>query len=347
MTFRELRELLEALPDAVVLLRYGDVCYLNREAERLLGETLLCSTPNAVFGPLLLAPGRTVSGDLVISGKHCAVRAAGPARRRILYLTALEKTPQPGMTQLAVETISRLSGLCRLGAEQLTAAGGRENRQLRRSVGLLRRAGYAMTRVSDGLGTLWNAETGPAPLLKTAFDLVELMGQVVGTVRYLLGDEPVRVTWDSAVDRVYYYGDAVQLQRMALNLLTSAIHASTGGVALLIARADSGTVVQVRELGPGRVPVRPRDSAWDDAGLGLSVARAIAAAHGGRLAFASHADGGTTASVYLPDTSIPADALWESAGSDGSGEPMELYLSELSPLLEGDAYLRAEEREDT
>jgi len=78
-------------------------------------------------------------------------------------------------------------------------------------------------------------------------------------------------------------------------------------------------VIEVRDHGPGFPPsflphaferfARPdqgRAREAGGAGLGLSIARAIAQAHGGRATARNHADGGAVVRLELPSTPQPA-----------------------------------------
>jgi len=107
-------------------------------------------------------------------------------------------------------------------------------------------------------------------------------------------------------------GDEALLERLLGNLAENAIrHNQPGGVAVLsVASADGGAVVRVENDGPAvggdlerlTEPFQrgERHSGVRGAGLGLSIARAVAEAHGGRLRLAARPEGGMRAEVSLP-----------------------------------------------
>jgi signal transduction histidine kinase len=109
-------------------------------------------------------------------------------------------------------------------------------------------------------------------------------------------------------------GDAALLERLAANLAENAVrHNVAGGVAELEAgvAADGSALLRVENSGPvipdealARLaqPFERLDRAapTPGSGLGLSIVRAVAEAHGGGLALTSRPGGGLVAEVRLP-----------------------------------------------
>ena len=119
----------------------------------------------------------------------------------------------------------------------------------------------------------------------------------------------VRVTES---DQVVIEGDSLALKRLFANLVDNAV--KFGGLARIRLHVEDGSaLVEVEDDGPGlpeaemdRVfepfhraePSRSRDTGG--IGLGLSVARSIARAHGGEVTLSNRPGGGLRALVQLP-----------------------------------------------
>ncbi|MGX7924967.1 sensor histidine kinase [Tsuneonella sp. HG094] len=108
---------------------------------------------------------------------------------------------------------------------------------------------------------------------------------------------PVHVTW---------------AKRALRNLVSNAVRYG-GGATVAVERAGSEVVLRVTDTGPGIAPERlatitepfvrgevSRNRETGGAGLGLTLARAIAEAHGGRLVLANRPEGGLLAELRLP-----------------------------------------------
>ncbi len=110
-------------------------------------------------------------------------------------------------------------------------------------------------------------------------------------------------------------GDAADLRRAALNLVDNAVKYTPAGgrVELALAVADGWGSIVVRDTGPGIDPAdaerifQPfvrldgaRGGATGGSGLGLSIARSIVLAHGGRLTLESAPGAGSRFLIHLP-----------------------------------------------
>jgi signal transduction histidine kinase len=128
-------------------------------------------------------------------------------------------------------------------------------------------------------------------------------------------------------------GDRGLLEQLVFNLIENALtHNYSHGVARVwVGPRGDRAALRVTNSGP-RVPEasvqlltepfhrveRRRDRRG--AGVGLSVVRAVAAAHGGRLELAARADGGLVADVELPAVRAPRGSRRWSTGSPGPAQ---------------------------
>lgn len=150
-------------------------------------------------------------------------------------------------------------------------------------------------RLIEGLLVLASSEQGLAHTVEV--DLAEI-------ARHLAADTGVRVSAAPALVR----GDPVLLERMVGNLVDNALrHNTPGGWAALDVASDGTVTVENTgppvppEAVPGLFePFRRLDRATGGAGLGLSIVRAIATAHGGTVGAAARPGGGLVVRVRLP-----------------------------------------------
>jgi signal transduction histidine kinase len=148
------------------------------------------------------------------------------------------------------------------------------------------------------------------PLQLQPCDLVELIADVVGDLAER-EREQVRVT---APDRLEGVWDPDQLRRAVWNLVTNALKYGDPGAPahLLVEVSGRDVLISVQNSGPsipadeqtrifepfGRATgVEGRARGW---GLGLTLVRGCAEAHGGTVAVASTEESGTTFTIRLP-----------------------------------------------
>jgi two-component system, OmpR family, sensor histidine kinase KdpD len=144
----------------------------------------------------------------------------------------------------------------------------------------------------------------------------ELVGQALSA---LGGEQRVRV--DSPGEPVLVEVDAVQVERVLVNLLENALRYSPAqaDVVVRVAAADEEVVVRVVDEGPG-IPEAELDRIFEpfqrlaaaDAGrgtgLGLAIARGFAEANGGRVWAERTAGEGGSFAVAFPRAAVPVGA---------------------------------------
>ncbi len=152
-------------------------------------------------------------------------------------------------------------------------------------------------------------------LERAPFDLREIVRRAVDALRPSAERAQVRVEFAPPGGPLLVAGDGVLLDRLVANLLENALsHGASGGVVEVEVSGDGACAsVVVADRGPGfPAELAPRlferfargdgsrTRATGGAGLGLSIARAIARAHGGDVVAGSREGGGARVEIRLP-----------------------------------------------
>ena len=145
-------------------------------------------------------------------------------------------------------------------------------------------------------------------------DLNRLVADVIQFARGVLVSGEVAVSVNLAPDLPQIAGDGVQLEQLLLNLISNACDAmkrqepAQRGIAVSTLHASDGSVeLLVTDTGPG-LDATALDLIFDPfyttkengLGLGLSISRKIAQAHGGTLSVESRRGAGATFRLKLP-----------------------------------------------
>jgi signal transduction histidine kinase len=197
---------------------------------------------------------------------------------------------------------------------------------LRRALAVVREAGERSERLIDALLTLARADRDDHPRIEV--DLSELVRQVIEEI------EPYGLRPELALRPARALGNRELLRTMAANLIDNAvrhnsadgwieIRTESAGEEARLEILNSGAIITAEEAASLTEPFRRLGTArtGDGLGLGLSIAAAIAQAHGGRLAIDPLEQGGLRVSIALPAALVSQD------GSDGDRQPYPLTRS--------------------
>ena len=132
---------------------------------------------------------------------------------------------------------------------------------------------------------------GGLPIETRPVDLVSLAARVVERFRPAAGHRSIQLTAPRPVE---VQGDASRLDRAVSNLIDNALRHGAGDVDVAVSSAGGRAVVTVTDQGDG--------SAFPDPGLGLTIVREIARAHGGTVAV-QHINGRTQVRVEVASLS--------------------------------------------
>jgi two-component system sensor histidine kinase KdpD len=143
--------------------------------------------------------------------------------------------------------------------------------------------------------------------------LDELIGSSLARLDSELADHPL--TLDVADELAHV--DPLLTEQLLVNLVENAAKHTPSGSAIEVhaRREGKAALIEVGDRGPG-LPDGPPEQVFEKffrgrgakaggVGLGLTVCRAIAIAHGGRIEAAARDGGGATFRVWFPDDGEP------------------------------------------
>jgi signal transduction histidine kinase len=189
----------------------------------------------------------------------------------------------------------------------------REPAEYRESLDVCHRAVDRMATIVERLLTLARAEAAPSLDRIERVRLDDLVAAVVDEVARLAGPRRGPIAFDRAP--LIVDGDPARLRDAITNVVVNAVQYSGDGAGVRVAlRPEAGGVIlEVSDTGIGIAPedlarvFEPffradpaRSRVAGGAGLGLAVARAHVAAHGGTIALTSVPGRGTRVTIRLP-----------------------------------------------
>jgi two-component system sensor histidine kinase KdpD len=166
-----------------------------------------------------------------------------------------------------------------------------------------------LNRLIRNLLDMTRLESGAVKVKKEWLPLEELVGAALNRLDARLSGRDVHV--EMPADLPLVPCDAVLIEQTLINLLENAAKYSTGAIDISAGFTSGEVVVEVADRGPGIPPGEEKrvfekfqrathEGNPDGVGLGLTICRAIVAAHGGRIWVTSRAGKGAAFRFALP-----------------------------------------------
>jgi PAS domain S-box-containing protein len=177
-----------------------------------------------------------------------------------------------------------------------------------------------LLRLVEDLLLTAQANAGALALEKSELDVAAVVEQAVQAGAPVAAARGISLTW-SADSVAQVNGDRMRIGQVVDNLVSNALKFTPAGGRVEVRAVSLGKVtrIEVADTGMGIAQdelghlfdrffrtARAQDEAIPGVGLGLSIAKAIVEAHGGRIAVRSRDGDGTTFTVDLPATAAVA-----------------------------------------
>ncbi len=245
--------------------------------------------------------GTVAARTAELAAANATLRQGDEARRRFLADVSHElRTP---LTVMRGEAEIALRGTERSAEEY------------RRALTRIAEEAALTGHLVDELLFVARSEAGQARIARQPVSFDEVVQRAAAAARTLAQPRQVRVVERACSVPFAVQGDPEKLRQLVLILLDNAVRYSEPGGDVTVTLAPAAEIVQlfVEDQGIGIPPEeiervferfhRSEGAAAlhpEGSGLGLSLARAIARAHGGEVTLEGRAGGGTTARLLLP-----------------------------------------------
>jgi signal transduction histidine kinase len=180
-------------------------------------------------------------------------------------------------------------------------------------IGLIHEGGKNLALIVDDVLDLARMEAGRYEIFRDVVSLTDLAAEAVRFMQDEADRKGVTLELASVGDDVEAFADSKAVRQIAFNLVSNGLKFTPKGGTVTVAalEAPGGALLAVSDTGAGISPeeLKRLSRAFEQgdagksqkgAGLGLSVVRAFAELHGGRLDIESHEGGGTTIAVFFP-----------------------------------------------
>jgi len=179
----------------------------------------------------------------------------------------------------------------------------------RAALGAAHREALSLCRIADELLML-SRLNGEVMVDRQRLNLRALLSEIAATVGPLAQAREIKLTIDAPED-IFVYGNTGHLRRLIVNLLDNALKFTPVGGSIDVGlKSDANrAILRVADTGEGIHPAelphifdrffRGAGSPGEGSGLGLSLCREIARAHGGEIAAANLPSGGSAFVVTL------------------------------------------------
>ncbi|QEX15338.1 PAS domain-containing sensor histidine kinase [Hypericibacter terrae] len=269
--------------------------------------------------PLLDSSGNLLGwygNDIDIHDRKQTEEALRQAQGELAHVNRV--TTMGELTAALAHEINQPIGAAVTNAESCLSwlAGDNPNiEEARAAAGNIVRDGMRAAEIITRIRRLFKKDTS----LRELVDVNNVIGEMIGILRNEAIRYAIAIRTELDADLPPVMGDRVQLQQVVMNLMLNSIDAmkTMDGRRILDIRSrrtdEDEVMISVRDTGVG-LPPQPAERIFDaffttkpdGTGMGLSISRAIIAAHGGRLWAADNAPRGAIFHLTVPVEADPS-----------------------------------------
>ena len=324
--------------EPVVLCHNGLVAFANAKAMDILGNDCVGRSVDALFDSELSGVQcSTFVANMPVKGKHYILRVFKSEGTQAIFFSRQSEPPLLLNDAFIYSLRSQLMNINVSASMMRERAEATGDSQILDMLSALTRSYYSMSRLFNNASTVRSMADNELPFSPRMVNMSELCTQMLNSLRWLCPsfDFTINVGED-----ITLCADPSLINLLLLNLLSNCLDQAKGAtrIAITLFEAQGSVILSVSDDGCG-IPKSELYSVFDryvhgfdmqriggGAGLGLTVARGIAAMHGGTLLLESREGHGTT---------VRASFKKDYFGPISAKAPQTDYTSTMENLLVG------------
>jgi len=330
-------DILTLTDEAAVLAEKGSIRFANAGARECLGEDCVGKSVAAVFGPDIAGvQAPSFAADVSLSCGRRLVRVSRAEGVELIFLARPDPKPELLSSAFLYTMRSHLATLELLNEQLRGRPDLAGDERLMRDLAAASKCCFSFSRLLSNASNAYAIFRGELPVKSAAVDpaalctaLADTLGPMLPEIRFCVRADAHPLLW----------ADPDLLHSLLLNLISNSVRHAAGlsTISLGVLSTSEHVILSVSDDGCGIRPDQLHDifsryrygfgltDLSAGAGLGLTVVRGIAEAHGGILLLESREGRGTTVRVSL-------------SRGHGTGElraPESVYLTGMREILTG------------
>ena len=347
--------LFELSRDAVIGLEDNRICFVNPQAQRLLGLTCNGTADEFLPSDLLEEEADRFVTQREIGGHFFTISVRRMGSIRLICLCEQDRSSELKTVSANIKAVREMSESLmelRMAMNAIMRSCEKETKKkLTGYAAILYRDYYRLQRLCNHLSTAVNISDGTLPYDPQVIQLDKTVRNLTESINTFSDSFRATLRLDIPSGNFSTYADETQIETMVLNLITnSLLHCEKGGVvSVSLQKKNKRFILSVNDNGSGMSADKlmhvfdgnAQNELTDSnagAGLGLFVAQGIAERHGGNILIESRPEGGSRVRVSLPQREPPILSFHSPSPPDTVGS-MNLLLTELSVLLPEKCYI--------